>query len=366
LSNVRTLQVESRGGVPSSGVDAVAINVTVVGPTAPSFLTVYPSGAARPNASNINFVSGQIIPNMAVVKLGTDGRIAIFNNLASTNVVIDIVGWFPDGADYSGVDPQRMLDTRAPGPPLDGGATIDGAYSNTGPLTPTQTFVLPVTGRGTIPAIGVGAVALNVTVIAPTVGNFVSVFPGDASFAGTSNINFSAGQTIANMVITKVSPDGTIAIYNNAGVTNIAVDVVGWFPSVSQFRSFPPQRFVDTRAPGAPAYGSPTIDGQYQAIGAIGPGGRLDVQMTGRGAIPGSGVGAVALNVTVVGSTGSNFLKVYPSGGAEPTVSNLNFVAGDIIANMVIVKVGVGGRITLYNNAGSTPVVVDVVGWFPS
>lgn len=87
--------------------------------------------------------------------------------------------------------------------------------------------------------------------------------------------------------------------------------------------------------------------------------------MTGRGVVPGTGVGAVALNVTVAGSTGSNFLTVYPSGGTMPTVSNLNFVAGDIIANMVIVKVGAGGRVTFYNNAGSTPLVVDVVGWFP-
>ena len=365
LGGVRTLDVEGRAGVPTAGVDAVAINVTVVNPNAATYLTVYPSGTNPPNASNINFVPGQIIPNMAIVKVGTDGRIAIFNGLGATDLVIDIVGWFPDGADYTGVQPQRMLDTRDPGPPFYGGPTIDGAYSNTGPLQAQQTFVLPIAGRGTIPATGVGAVALNVTVVGPTVGNFVSVFPGDSTFGGTSNINFSAGQTIANMVITEVSPDGEIAIYNNAGATHIAVDVVGWFPTVSQFQSFPPQRFVDTRASGPPAYGGPTIDGQYRGIGPIAPGGRLEVQMTGRGVVPSTGVGAVALNVTVAGSTGSNFLTVYPSGGTMPTVSNLNFVAGDIIANMVIVKVGAGGRVTFYNNAGSTPLVVDVVGWFP-
>jgi hypothetical protein len=72
------------------------------------------------------------------------------------------------------------------------------------------------------------------------------------------------------------------------------------------------------------------------------------------------------LNVTVVGSTASNYLTVYPTGASPPIASNLNFVAGQTIANMVIVKVGTSGKITLYNNAGFTPVLVDVVGWFPS
>jgi hypothetical protein len=196
----------------------------------------------------------------------------------------------------------------------------------------------------------VGTVALNVTVIGPTEQNFISVFPGDSSFGGTSNINFSKGQTIANMVVTKVSADGKIRIFNNAGFTHIAVDVVGWFPAVSQFRSFAPQRFVDTRISGGP----------------LAPGERREVVMTGRGGVPNAGVGAVALNVTVVGSTASNYLTVYPSGGSQPTASNLNFVAGQTIANMVIVKVGTGGKITLFNNAGFTPVLVDVVGYFPS
>jgi len=361
------VQIAGRGGLGAAGfVAAVALNITVVSPTASSYITAYPTGMQLPLASNLNFVAGQTIPNMAIVKVGAGGQISIYNNTGSTDVIVDVVGWFPVGSAYTGVNPQRMLDTRSSGSPNYGGPTIDELYQNTGALAAGQTFVLPVTGRGTIPASGVGAVAINVTVVGPTVGNFVSVFPGDTSLGGTSNINFSAGQTIANMVITKVSAAGTIAIYNNAGATQIVVDVVGWFPTVSDFHSFAPQRFVDTRAPGYPSYGGSTIDGQYQAIGPIVPGGYLDLTMLGRGSIPASGVGAVALNVTVVGSTGSNYLTVYPFGGIEPTVSNLNFVAGDTIANMVIVKLGAGGKITIYNNAGNTPVLVDVVGWFAS
>lgn len=364
LSNVRTLEVLGRGGVPSSGVDAVALNVTVVSPTSANYLKVYPNGSSPPNAANINFVAGQTIPNMAIVKVGTNGKISIFNNSLSTQVVVDIVGWFPvNASNYNGINPERMLDTRNCGDCT----TIDGTNQATGPIAQGETRLLQITGRGSIPsAASVSAVAVNLAAITPTASNFMSVFPGNSTFDGTANINFSAGQIISNMVITKVAPDGTIAIYNNTGATQVTVDVVGWFPVTSSFVSFPPQRFVDTRAPGAPAWGGPTCDHAYEAIGPIPPGGSIDVVMTGRcSSVPSSGVGAVALNVTVVNSTGSNYLKLSPTGGTQTTVANLNFVAGDTIANMAIVKVGVGGKITIYNNAGSTPIVVDVVGYFP-
>lgn len=358
LVNVRTLAIEGRAGIPSTGVDAVAVNVTVVSPTASNYLTVYPNGTPKPNASNINFVAGQTIPNMAIVKLGSDGRIAIYNEGGSTQVIVDVVGWFPDGSDYTGVEPQRLLDTRS----CSACDTIDGLYEATGAFTAQQTFLLPVVGRGSIPLTGVGAVALNVTVASPTASNYLTVYPSGAAQPIASNLNFTAGQTIANMVIAKVGNDGQIAIFNKAGATQVVVDVVGWFPSISEYTGIVPQRFMDTRS----CSGCDTIDGQNEGLGPLTPAQAYPLQITGRGSIPSSGVGSVALNVTVVGSTASNYLTVYPFGEAQPTASNLNFVGGQTIANMVIVKLGTGGKITLFNRDGFTPVLVDVVGWFPS
>ena len=358
LTNVRTLVVEGRGGIPSSGVDAVAVNVTVVSPTASNYVTIYPSGTPKPNASNINFVAGQTIPNMAIVKVGNDGKIAIYNNDGITAVLVDVVGWFPDGSDYTGVDPQRLLDTRS----CSGCDTIDGLYEADGALVDQEIFLLPVVGRGAIPLTGVGAVALNVTVASPTASSYLTVYPSGAAQPTASNLNFTAGQTIANMVIAKVGNDGKIAIFNNVGSTQVLVDVVGWFPAVAEYTGIVPQRFMDTRS----CSGCDTIDGQYEGLGALTPSQAYPLQITGRGSIPSSGVGSVALNVTVVGSTASNYLTVYPFGAAQPTASNLNFVGGQTIANMVIVKLGTGGKITLFNRDGITPVVVDVVGWFPS
>jgi hypothetical protein len=295
---------------------------------------------------------------MAIVKVGNDGKIAIYNEGGSTQVIVDVVGWFPDGSDYTGVDPQRLLDTRS----CSGCDTIDGLYEAEGALVAQQTFFLPVVGRGTIPLTGVGAVALNVTVASPTASNYLTVYPSGAPQPTASNLNFTAGQTIANMVIAKVGNDGKIAIFNNAGSTQVLVDVVGWFPSVSEYTGIVPQRFMDTRS----CIGCDTIDGQNEGLGPLTPAQAYPLQITGRGSIPSSGVGSVALNVTVVGSTASNYLTVYPFGAAQPTASNLNFVGGQTIANMVIVKLGTGGKITLFNRDGITPVLVDVVGWFPS
>ena len=69
------------------------VNVTVTNATAPSYLTVWPSGQALPLASNLNFGAGATVPNLAFVPLGGDGRIAIFNLLGSVDVIVDVVGY---------------------------------------------------------------------------------------------------------------------------------------------------------------------------------------------------------------------------------------------------------------------------------
>jgi hypothetical protein len=75
-------------------VAAVVLIVTVAGPTAPSFLTVFPAGDAKPNASNLNFVAGQVVANLVIAKLGAGGRLTLFNLAGATDVIADVAGWF--------------------------------------------------------------------------------------------------------------------------------------------------------------------------------------------------------------------------------------------------------------------------------
>ncbi len=80
--------------VPSSGVDSVVLNVTAIAPSQASFLTVFPHGAARPNASNLNFTAQTTIPNLVIAKVGDSGHVSIYNDSGCVDVAADIPGWF--------------------------------------------------------------------------------------------------------------------------------------------------------------------------------------------------------------------------------------------------------------------------------
>ncbi len=352
---VSVIPIAGRGGVPQTGAGAVALNVTVINPSVGGYLTVYPSGSPLPNASNINFVAGAIVPNMVIAKLGTDGSIAVFNSQGSVDVAIDVVGWFPISAGYGPLAPARIVETRS----VPGYTTIDGQLQGIGAIGAGQTLSVPVAGRGSVPS-GVSAVALNVTAVDAGAESYLTVFPGGASKPNASNLNVLGGQTIANMVIAKVGADGSISIYNNSGFVNVVVDVMGWFSSTSQMTSLSPARLVESRG------GLTTIDGRQQNIGPIGSRGTLSFEVAGRGGVPATGARAVVLNVTVVSSTGSGYLTAFASGSVASGASNLNFVPGQIVPNMVIAELGPDGKVSLFNSAGLTPVAVDVVGWFSS
>ena len=80
--------------------------------------------------------------------------------------------------------------------------------------------------------------------------------------------------------------------------------------------------------------------------------------------VPATGVSAVVLNVTATNTSFAGYLSVWPDGAPQPTASSLNWVAGQTTANQVVVKVGPGGNIELFNNSGTADVVIDVQGWF--
>jgi hypothetical protein len=73
---------------------SVVVNITVVNPTAASDLVVWPDGVAKPVASDLNFLPAQTLPNLVVVKLSSTGQIDIFNAFGTTNVIVDVVGWY--------------------------------------------------------------------------------------------------------------------------------------------------------------------------------------------------------------------------------------------------------------------------------
>jgi hypothetical protein len=347
-----SVQLSGVGGVPASGAAAVAVNVTAVNPTASSYLSVFPTGSPRPTASNLNFDKGQTVPNMVVAKLGTGGKVNVYNAAGSTDVLFDVAGWYSDGSTstggtYGSLTPARILDTR------------NGTGAPTARLGTQKSLSVQATGVGGVPSSGVGAVVLNVTAVGPSAGSYLTVYPTGASVPTASNLNFGPGQNVPNLVIAKVGTGGKVNVYNAAGTTDVVFDVAGWYSDGSStstatglYGSLTPARILDTR------------NGTGGYSHEVGPGQAIAVQATGVGGVPSSGVSAVVLNVTVTGPSAGSYLTVYPSGSSVPTASNLNFGPGQTVANLVIVKVGSGGKVNVYNAAGSTDVIFDVAGWY--
>jgi hypothetical protein len=107
------VSVLGRDGVPSTGVSAVSLNVTVTEPSAAGFVTVYPCAGGRPWSSNLNYVRGQTVPNAVVAPVDANGEVCFYAD-ADTHLVVDVNGWFAasDTGGFAGMTPVRWADTR--------------------------------------------------------------------------------------------------------------------------------------------------------------------------------------------------------------------------------------------------------------
>jgi Regulator of chromosome condensation (RCC1) repeat len=220
------LDVTNRADIPDTGVGAVVINLTAINPTNTTYITAYPTGTPQPTTASLNTTANTINGNLAIVKVGTGGTISLYNNNGNTHLTADIMGWLPDTADFTGLEPARLLDTRSG----DRNTTIDGEQQGTGPLTPGQTIELDVTNRADIPDTGVGAVVINLTAINPTNTTYITAYPTGTPQPTTASLNTTANTINGNLAIVKVGTGGTISLYNNNGNTHLTADIMGWLP----------------------------------------------------------------------------------------------------------------------------------------
>ncbi|MDO5286149.1 MAG: hypothetical protein Q4G45_04930 [Actinomycetia bacterium] len=326
LGNQGTVRVGvSTIGVPASAA-AVVVNVTAVQPTAPGFVTVYPwAGSVPPLVSNLNFVPGDVVPNLVVVKLGTSASVGLTASLqGTTDLVADVAGYYVGGtASDSGafvpVSPQRLLDTRA-----------------TVKLEANTELTLDVAGQAGVPRTGAQSVFVNVTATEPEAAGFLTLYPYGASRPTTSNVNFRAGQTVPNLASVKLGAGYMMIVNGSSRPVHVVLDVFGYVlgngqPSkVGSFVPLTPSRTYDSRSSDQGIY-SPA----EPPVGFVFP----------------PGVQAAVLNVTVTSPMASGYLVVYP-GVANPSrpgetmcqspgpTSNLNFDAGETVANLVVTATG--------------------------
>ena len=212
-------------------------------------------------------------------------------------------------------------------------------------------MTLPVMGEGGVPNSGVDAVVVNLLSINPSEDGWVTAWPSGAGKPETASLSFRAGRVIPNLTICKVGSDGAIHLEASSGQVHLVADVVGCFTSSgSRLLPVAPDRLLDTRT------------GTGAAEARVGAGQEIVLQVTGNG-VP-SGATAVALNVSAVRPTEQTFLTVYPDGEDRPTASSLNPDPGAVSANLVIAKVGEGGRIRIYNERGNVDLLADLTAYF--
>jgi hypothetical protein len=401
----------------TTNLDAIVINLTAVNPSSPGFLTAFGAGQQPPLTSTVNFVAGQTIANQATIATtqknaccteGYGGEITIDNWQGSTDVIVDVQGYYTSNYTLTGVvnspgsdivnngglyyplAPSRVADTRSNSGYQDQNETL-------GPQSQINFFAgdEPNLPGGIVP-VNTTAVVLNVTAINPTAASYLTVWGTGSTQPFTSNLNFPAGTTIANRVIVPVSGNGSVSILNWAGTVNVAVDVDGYFSNhetelpgfcadntvmsgspgkncagAAYYPLVTPERIVDTRTGSTYEDSGQTINaGEYDTVNvpadSFGPFLAFDPKVTNFA--PKKFV-AADINLTVVNGTAASYLTLYPSNTelAIPQASDINWVPGDIISNGDIVSTGTSDpsvSFQAFNYAGSTDAVIDLYGYF--
>jgi hypothetical protein len=223
------------------------------------------------------------------------------------------------------VAPVRALDTRPGGARLAAGANATVHLDAVG---------VPTTAD---------AVVINVTAVEPGGPGYLSVSPCPGAAGPVSSVNYGTGQTVADLAVIPIAPDGTICVQTYAAA-DVLVDVMGWFTAGSPFTPTPPRRLLDTRAGGGPVAG----------------GTALTVDLPALGAVP-AGASAAALTVTMTGTHADGYATVYPCGQPAPLASDLNYRAGASVPALTLAALPADGKICVFTYA-TADVLVDLSG----
>lgn len=316
---------------------AVVMNVTAIASTRAGYVTVWPTGDPRPPTSNLNFDPGSVVPNLVLAKIGERGMVSFFNAGGEVDLAADVVGYLAaeSSSKVTPLSPTRLVDTRT-----------------SSPIGPDSELVLTIAG-GPIPRSGVRSVILNVTVTGASAPSYLAVYPDGIPRPYTSNVNYGAGQTVPNLVVTRLGRGGRIRCYNAAGVAHVIVDLLGYVSDTNVGKgrvvAISPARVYDSRIPGR---GGPLAGGEERPI-----------SLAGLGGLPEGPFSGVVANVTITEPTDGGYATVWPTGTRRPVASNLNFAPGQSVANLVLSAVGDDRAVNLFVPRGQAHVIVDVVGY---
>ncbi len=333
------VQVTGRGGIPSTGVAAVALNIISTRGTDDTWVAAFPAGTSFGGTTSLRVQAGRSRAATVVVNVGARGRVSLLNGSGSTYLIADVAGYFPaaGGGGHSYVDrsPRRLLDTR----------------SST-PLAERTPRSVTIRGRAGIPS-AASVVVLNVTVPSPSSRGYLSVTPtAPASTPTTSTVHFTAGEPVSNRAFAPIGPDGSISLWGSVS-TDVVLDVVGWYqPDASgdtRFVPLVPKRVLDSRTGSGLQTFSGTDDTQR-------------VMMAGRAGVPDSAQSLV-VTLTATGASRSTYLTAWAGGASAPSTSDVYVAPGAKSNNLAVVPLGADGSISLRNAVGEVDLVVELLGY---
>ncbi len=312
-------------GVPPDAA-AVSLNLTAVGPRTAGYLTAYPCGGSLPIVSNLNYLPDETVASAAIVPVGVDGKVCVYQS-SDSHVLVDINGSFAADSGFITVTPTRAIDTRIGAPPAANAVTVVHLGAVAG--APAGAFTAIV----------------DLAVVAQSTATTVKLYSCDGSAPAQPSRSIGGGraQNLTMVVQTDANGDVCVTVSQSA---HVLVDLFGAFPLSASFHPLPAQRVLDTHG-GYPLFAGTPVTRQIAGIAGV------------PGAPEPSGA---VLTLTLANPSGAGWATIYPCATGQPNTSVINVVANHEQTNAVVAPVDSAGTVCIYSSV-TTHAMLDVSGW---
>jgi SpoIID/LytB domain protein len=329
----RSVAVTGVGGMPSSGVKAVALEVVSFTSTAAGSFTVWPHGGKKPPTAQLSWAAGQRVSATVYVDAGTSGLVDVSNNsTGTTRLIVMTEGYYgPDstaGSALKAVAAYRLFGGRA-------GTTIAGSG--------TATF--PVVGRDGVPS-GASAAVLQLTVVNPTTSSYLQAWPSGGTRTGAYDLYGPGGSRTVTTVV-PLDSTGSVSLSPHYP-TAVTADLLGWFVPVAA----------------SPASGATTLVAPPRRLAAVTvpANGTTTLALPATVGVPAS-AHSVLLALTATGAA-HGYVIAWPAGTTAPGTGNLQLRGTTPVGSTILVPLGSGAKVSVRNGSSAAlSLVVDIVGW---
>ena len=317
--------VAGANGVPADAT-AVSLNLTAFVPRTTGFFTAYPCGGERPNVSNLNVQPSQTVASAAIVPIGVDGKICVYQSTAA-HVIVDVNGSFNATSGFIALAPGRAIDTRSAG--------------ITAPNTERVVSLGAIAGAPLGPFVAV----VNFTLLGVGASGQARLYTCGTTPPTHSSRNIVAGRVQSMMMVVNTDASGNVCVRTTQSA-HVLVDLFGAFTADADIHPIPVHRAVDTRATGAII--AANMEHRYQVSGV--------------GQVPSAIPAGVVLTLTLTNSQLPGWATVYPCTASVPNTSVVNVEPNHEQSNAVFVGLNPTGAACIYSST-ITHATLDVSGW---